>query len=110
MRARYPSDSYASDKARRLRRIARRSSAELTRAFEAGEISLRQYDLRSRLGVRQQKRVVAAERARSTACLVAATTINQFLDSLATGTQVRLREVAAAIRERLQGSRSTTKT
>jgi hypothetical protein len=97
MRRRYPSDSYASDKARRLRRIKGRACPELTSAFEAGEISLRQFDLRSRLGVRQQKRIIAAEGARSTAALIAAATINRFLDNMGTGTPIQLREVAAAI-------------
>jgi hypothetical protein len=97
MRRRFPSDSYTNEKPRRLRRIASRSSAELTRAFEAGEISLRQYDLRSRLGVRQQRRLIAAEKARSIAALIAAETVNRFLDDIGTGTPIQLSEVVAAI-------------
>jgi hypothetical protein len=102
MRPRYASDSYASDKACRLRRIKGRACLELTQDFEAGEISLRQYDLRSRLGVRQQKRLIATEKARSAAALIAATTINQLLDSLSTGTPIQLREVVAAISDAVQ--------
>jgi hypothetical protein len=97
MRPRYPSDSYQADKERRLRRIKGQACPELTQAFEAGKISLRQFDLRSRLEVRQQKRLVAAERARISSTLVAAATINQFLDNMGTGTPIQLREVAAAI-------------
>jgi hypothetical protein len=97
MRRRYVSNSYANDKARRLRRIKGQACPELTQAFEAGEISLRQYDLRSRLGVRQQHRIIAAQKARSAAALIAADTIEQFLDSLGTGTPIQLREVVAAI-------------
>jgi hypothetical protein len=103
MRRRFPSDSYASDKARRMRRIKGQACSELTQAFEAGEISLRQYDLRSRLGIRQQKRIIAVERARGTSALVAADTINQFLDNLGTGTPLSLREVAAAISSAVRG-------
>ena len=45
MRPRYASDSYDADKARRLRRIRRRACPELKDAYEAGTISLRQFDL-----------------------------------------------------------------
>ena len=97
MRRRYPSDSYASEKARRLRRIARRSSAELTRAFESGQLSLRQYDLLARRPTRQQRHLLAAQKAKDMAALIAARTINQFLDSVGAGTKIMLSEVAAAI-------------
>jgi hypothetical protein len=45
---------------------------------------------------------MAAEKARSTAALLAAQTIEQFLDSLSTGTPLSLREVAAAISDALR--------
>jgi hypothetical protein len=103
MRRRFPSDSYASEKARRLRRIARRSSAELTRAFENAQLSLRQYDLLSRRPARQQKHIIAAERARSAAALIAAETVNRFLDNLEAKTPIRLSEVSAAISSAIWG-------
>jgi len=102
MRRRFPSDSYAAERARRLRRIARRSSTELTKAFESGQLSLRQYDLLSRRSTRQQKRILAAERSRSVTALVAAQTINQFLDSLEARTPISLRELAGAVRNAVQ--------
>jgi hypothetical protein len=106
MRRRYDSDSYAYTRERRLRRIRHSACAELTQAFEAGEISLRQYDLRSRLGVRQQHRIIAAQKARSAAALIAADTIEQFLDSLGTGTPLSLREAAGAISSAVRGVRA----
>jgi hypothetical protein len=48
--------------------VESKAKHELTQAFEAGEISLRQYDLRSRLGIRQQKRLIAAQKAKRTDC------------------------------------------
>jgi hypothetical protein len=103
MRARYPSDSYQADRERRLRRIKGRACPELTQAFETGEISLRQYDLRSRLRVRQQKRLIAAEKAKIASALVAADTINQFLDGLSSGAPLKLREVVVAISSAVRG-------
>jgi hypothetical protein len=103
MRRRYPSDSYASEKARRLRRIQRRSSVELTRAFESGQLSLRQYDATSRRSIREQKRFVAAQRARIASALAAAQTIDRFLDSLEAETPIRLRELADSIRSAVRG-------
>jgi hypothetical protein len=97
MRRRYPSDSYEASKTQRLKRIRSRATVELSRAFEAGRLSLRQFDAISRRSIREQKRFVAAQRARIASALVAAATINQFLDSMETGTPLRLREVAGAI-------------
>jgi hypothetical protein len=103
MRARYESDSYAIDKARRLRRIERRACPELQQAYQGGGLSLRQYDLLSRRPIRQQKHIIAAERARNTSALVAAQTINQLLDGLSIGTPLSLREVVAAITDAVRG-------
>jgi hypothetical protein len=98
MRARYDSDSYASNKARRLRRIRRRACPELIHAYEHGELSLRRFDLLSRLPTAKQRRLIAAEKARSTAATIAAQTIEKLLDE--TGA-VRLPQISAAIREAL---------
>lgn len=97
-RRRYASDSYDADKERRLRRIRRRACPELKDAYEAGTISLRQFDLVSRGSKAQQRRVVTAERTRSVTATLAAKTINQFLDSLEAGTPLSLLELASAVR------------
>jgi hypothetical protein len=76
MRRRYPSDSYQADKTRRLKRIERRACHELQQAYQGGQLSLRQYDLLSRRPTRQQKRLIAGEKARSASALVAAEAIN----------------------------------
>jgi hypothetical protein len=97
MRRRYPSDSYQADKKRRLKRIESRACPELQQAYQGGQLSLRQYDLLSRRPTRQQQRLIAGEKARSASALVAATTINRFLDSHKVG-QIRLLDVELAIR------------
>ena len=102
MRRRYPSDSYASEKARRLRRIQRRSSVELTRAFESGQLSLRQYDATSRRSIREQKRFVADLERETVGAQTAAKVIERFLSDLQAGTPIRLREVVAAISNAVQ--------
>jgi hypothetical protein len=106
MRRRYVSDSYASDKARRLRRVESRACSELKEAYESGRLSLRRYDLLSRRPTRQQRRIIAAERASSVAAMVAAVTIDQLLDGLGTGTPIQLREVAAAISSAVRSVRT----
>jgi hypothetical protein len=103
MRRRYESDSYQADKARRLRRIQSRAHPELIRAFECGELSLRRFDEISKLGLRRQQHLIAAQKARSTAALLAAEALNRFLDNLSTETPIRLSEVAGAISSALRG-------
>jgi hypothetical protein len=98
MRRRFPSDSYGNEKKRRLRRIQNRAHPALIDAYEHGDLSLRQFDLLSKLPPAKQRRLIAAEKARSASALLAAQAVNQFLDSLSTGTPIRLSEVAAAIR------------
>jgi hypothetical protein len=97
MRARYPSDSYSADKSRRLKRIERCACRELQQAYQSGRLSLRQYDLLSRRPAKQQKHLIAARKARVSAAIAAAATINQFLDSRGTGAPLSLREVVTAI-------------
>jgi len=100
MRVRYATNSYEASKTRRLKRIRSRATVELSRAFEAGKLSLRQYDLRSRLEARQQKRLITVERARIASALVAAHAIDEFLNDIKAG-QVRLSDVELAIRKAL---------
>jgi len=102
MRRRFPSDSYAADKARRLRRINRRAVPELQKAFESGELSLRKFDVLSRLSPRKQRRIIASEKATGAAALLAARTIDQFLDGIGAGTKILLPEVAGAISNAVQ--------
>jgi hypothetical protein len=109
MRRRFSSDSYAADKARRLRRIARRSSAELTKAFESGQLSLRKYDLVSRGSKAQQRRVVAAQRAKHGTATLAAKAINELLDGAKAG-QVRLSDVTTAITNAVREYRKSSET
>jgi hypothetical protein len=97
-RRRYASDSYDADEARRLRRIESRACPELQQAYEGGRLSLRKYDLVSRGSKAQQRRVVTAQKARDVATLIAARTIDQFLDGIGTETPIQLREVVSAIR------------
>jgi hypothetical protein len=101
MRARYPSDSYASEKARRMRRIENRACPELQQAYQDGQLSLRQYDLLSRRPATQQKHVIAAEKARISSAFLAAETINQLLDTGAD--RVRLSDVELAVRSAVSG-------
>jgi hypothetical protein len=103
MRPRYESDSYAVNKARRLKRIERRACRELQQAYQSERLSLRQYDLISRRPARQQHRIIAAERARNAAALIAADTIEKLLDSLGTGTPLCLREVVSAVTNAVRG-------
>jgi hypothetical protein len=98
MRPRYASDSYASNKERRLCRIRRRTCSELACAYEHGNLSLRRFDQLSRLGLRQQRRMIAAEKLRSTAATIAAQAIEKVLDEAGA---VRLPQISTAIREAL---------
>jgi hypothetical protein len=105
MRQRFLSDTYEHTKKRRLRRIAGRSSAELTRAFETGQLSLRRYDMLSRLSTRQQRRWIDAERRKTEAALMAAEAINEFLSRTGPG-QVRLSEISAIISNAVRTARA----
>ena len=106
MRRLYASDSYAIDKARRLRRIKRRAVSELQQAFESGELSLRKFDILSRLSPRKQRRIIASEKASNAAALIAAKAIDEFLDDIGTETPIQLPEVAAAISSAVRGIRA----
>jgi hypothetical protein len=84
-----------------LRRIKRRAVPELQEAFANAELSLRKFDILSRLSPRQQRRIVATERAGGAAALLAARAIDELLNVANPG-QVRLSEVTAAIRNAVQ--------
>ena len=55
----FPSQQYAASKRRRLKRIGARTVPELTEVFAAGKVTLRQYDLISRLAPKQQRERVS---------------------------------------------------
>jgi hypothetical protein len=99
MRSRYASDSYASNKERRLRRIRRRACSELIHAYEHGELSLRRFDILSRAPKARQRRIVFAQKTKDTAHRLAAQTINEVL-CRQTG-PIRLSEISTANREAL---------
>jgi hypothetical protein len=109
MRRLYASDSYLSEKKRRLRRIRHRACPELKDAYEAGTMSLRQFDLVSRGSKAQQRRVVAAEKARGVAAALAAKAINELLDGAKAG-QVRLLDVTATITNTVREYRQPNET
>ena len=105
MRSLDPSQAYAAHKARRLRRIRRRATPELTEAFAAGDISLRQYDILSRRGVREQRARIARQHREIESARMAAEVIEgKLADSKGTHTPVRLSEISAAIHEAVQAA------
>src|SRR5262249_27079379 len=58
-RSPWESNSYAAGKQRRLKRIEREATGELSKAFREGKLSLRQTDILSRLEPAKQRREVA---------------------------------------------------
>ena len=105
MRTLFSSQLYAAHKARRLARIRRRATPELTQAFAAGDISLRQYDILSRRGAREQReRIARQQRERKSARIAAEVIAGKLADSKGTHTPVRLSEISAAIHEAVQAA------
>jgi hypothetical protein len=101
---RFPSQEYAASKSRRLKRIAARTTVELSEAFAAGKVTLRQYDLISRLAPKQQKERIAVLNREIEGAQIAASTIEEILDrSKGAPDSVRLSEVARVIREAVSG-------
>jgi hypothetical protein len=99
----FPSQEYQATKDRRLARIRRRATPELTQAFEAGQISLRAYDILSRHGAQEQRAILAQQRREIESTRIAAETIEGILDhAKTTDVTVRLTEITAAICEALQ--------
>ena len=90
------SRGYLASKASRLRRIVGRAIPELGEAFGAGKISLRQYDLLSRLGAVEQRARIAALKRESDCERLAAEVIEKMLEG---GSPVELSEVSRLIRE-----------
>jgi len=75
----FASQSYAEARARRLRRIERRATTELKAAYEEGRLSLRAYDLLSRLPAGQQRKTVKSDRYKEHAQTLAAAAIKRLL-------------------------------
>jgi hypothetical protein len=101
----FPSQDYAAHKRRRLRRIAARAVPELSAAFAAGKLTLRQYDLISRLQPGEQRSKIARLNQEIESARIAAETIGAILDRTkgsASGS-VRLNEISAAIRAAVAG-------
>jgi hypothetical protein len=78
-----------------LRRIAARAVPELRKAFAAGKLTLRQFELLSRLAPRQQRARVAAINRETEGAQIAAKVIDKILDG--TKDDVRLNEISLAI-------------
>jgi hypothetical protein len=78
-KALFASQGYAEARKRRLRRIERTATAELVEAFSQGRLSLRQYDLLSRLSPRHQRRTLSLESDKERAQNLAARTISSVL-------------------------------
>jgi hypothetical protein len=100
----FPSQEYAASKTRRLRRIALRATPELSEAFAAGKITLRQYDLGSRLSPKQQRTRIAALNREIEGAQIATKVIDKMLDG--TPGSVRLTEVARAVCQAVQAARA----
>jgi hypothetical protein len=75
----FASQGYAEARARRLRRIQRTATAELKVAYSEGRLSLRQYDLLSKLSARQQRKAVMSDRDKEQAQTKAAAAIHSVL-------------------------------
>lgn len=103
---------YVVGKARRLRRIRRRATAELGQAFEEGVISLRQYDLLSRLGVQEQRAKIRAKIVglvcERESARIAAETIGAILEGSKVG-PIRLSEIAGAIGKAVRAGQVPTR-
>ena len=78
-RAVFASQSYAEARARRLRRIERRATAELQEAYQEGRLSLRAYDQLSKLPAVRQKKAVESDRNKEQAQTQAAAAIRRVL-------------------------------
>jgi hypothetical protein len=96
----FPSQEYAASKVRRLRRIAARAIPELSEAFAAGKVTLRQYDLISQLPATQQRARVAALDREIEEARIAAKVINEMLDGKKD--LPRLSDISAAIMQAVQ--------
>jgi hypothetical protein len=75
--------------------------AELTQAFAAGRVTLREFDLASRLAPGEQRSKIARLNQAIENSRIAARTIEELLDG--SGGPVQLCEVARTIREAVAG-------
>jgi hypothetical protein len=103
-RSPYASDSYAEAKRRRLCRIGGHAARELTEAFNAGQLSLRRYDLLSRLSPASQRKALQADRRQQDGQSLAAHAIHLILAEKTA--QIDLAAVEARIIESIR-SRGT---
>jgi hypothetical protein len=78
-KALYASQGYVEARARRLRRISKRATAELKEAYDEGRLSLRAYDRLSKLSSLRQRQAVALERNKEQAQNQAAAAIRAVL-------------------------------
>ena len=78
-RAVFASQRYAEARARHLRRIGMRASAELQAAYQEGRLSLRAYDQLSKRSPSQQKKAVEFDRNKEQAQTKAAAAIRKVL-------------------------------
>jgi hypothetical protein len=102
----FPSQEYAASKARRLRRIDARATPELSQTFAAGRLTLRRYDILSRLPSTKQRAIIAQQEQETARARLAAETINAVLDDTkSSDIPVRLAEIAAGIYEAVQSAR-----
>ena len=102
---RFPSQEYAASKVRRLKRIRARAIPELSEAFAAGKLTLRQFDLISRLRPEEQRSKMAHLHERIESARIAAETIDEILNrTKGTPGSVRLSEISAAICEAVQAA------
>jgi hypothetical protein len=75
----YASQSYEKARARRLRRIERRATAELKEAYSEGRLSLRAYDELSKLSPKSQQKTIKSDRHKEQAQNLAAAAIRAVL-------------------------------
>jgi hypothetical protein len=91
----FPSATYAAVRQRRLRSIQLRGTPELIAALDTGKISFMRAETISRLGARQQRRILEREQFKENAQRLAAEALR---DLLAQAKRIDLKEVAEAIR------------
>jgi len=98
----FASHSHAEARARRLRRIERRATTELKAAYEEGRLSLRQYDLLSKLSPVRQRKAIHCDRNKEQAQTQAALTIRAVLAHQPQRIDLGLiaRKIIASIREK----------
>jgi hypothetical protein len=92
----FPSATYQAVRTRRLRGIRRRATPELSEALDTGKISFMRAETLSRLGARQQRRILAQEQRKEDAQRLAAEALHSILAQ--EKGRIDLRQLADAIR------------